>query len=173
MKALKYILLALILLPAMFFLLGYSSPTVTYHNSFRTKASIPTAWEVFNDESKMHHWIANFKGFKLIEGSQNEVGSRYEMTTEYEDQTATIMQTITAYKEQDQFAFELENEYMIIEVDVRFVPDFEGSEFRASHEVKGKNAFWRSMFRLMKSNMAQQSHDDYQKLKALMDAEAS
>ncbi|MEM7370860.1 MAG: SRPBCC family protein [Bacteroidota bacterium] len=173
MKVLKIIIVALIVLPALFFLVGFLSPTITYENNFRTKASLQTAWEVFIDESKMKDWISNFKSIKLIEGSDNEVGSRYEMTTEYEGQTATVIEKLTAYKEQEQFAFELETEYMTIHVDIHFSPDFDGSEFRATHEVKGKNAIWRSMFRLMKSSMAQQSHDDYQKLKRLMDAEAS
>lgn len=173
MKALKYIILAIIILPASFFLVGILSPSFTYETSFRTSAPLKTAWEVFIDEDKMDQWITGFKSSRLIEGADNEVGSRYEMVIEQDGQRAVAYEQITAFKEQEQFAFVLDNDFMTIEVDMQFSPEFDGAQVKAHHEVRAKNAFWKSMFRLMKSSMEQQSFEDYQKLKRLMEEEAS
>ena len=168
MKYLKYLLLVIVILPALFFLNGLITPVVSYECRIITDAPIDTAWNVFTDDANMGEWVSGFKSIKRVEGQQDSVGSVYEMTVENGGETFVMEETLTAFDERKQFAFDLDNDVMLTSVDIRFGPDFEGTEMFAKHEIRGKNLVWRSLFPLMKSQFAEQSQKDYDKLKLLM-----
>ncbi len=75
-------------------------------------------WAKFQDESKMGKWLENFKGIETIEEKPEKVGSKYRLRFDNNGSEVVMTETMTAFKENERFAFTLENEVMHSEIDV-------------------------------------------------------
>ena len=76
-----------------------------------------------------------------------------------------IMEEVTAFQENELFAFTLDAYPLISDVEVKFTGDESKTEITATNHVEGKNLLWKGMLRIMKSMLANRWQEQYDKLK--------
>ena len=64
------------------------------------------------------------------------------------------MEEVTAFQENELFAFTLDAYPLISDVEVKFTGDESKTEITATNHVEGKNLLWKGMLRIMKSMLA-------------------
>lgn len=143
-------------------------PSYSYTNSIEIDSTVEEAFEAFTDESRAHEWLIGYKGYEILEGEPHKPGSKFLMKFETEGQEMTFVETLTAFKENEEFTFDMETEYFTGSVQVLF----EGSNpcTMTTHTYnEGTSTFYCSMFYLMKSAMQEQSQKNYDLLKDMIE----
>ncbi len=171
MKFIKIFLSIVLILVVIFVLIGVFIPSFSYKNKVSVKASLNKTFAMFNDETRMGEWLTGFRSIETISGNRNEVGSKYRLVVFGHDEEIVMTEEMTAFKENELFAFNLDNDVMLADVEIKFSGDSTRSEIRANTVVHGKNMFWKSLLPLFKSNMTKQSQTDYEKLKTIIETD--
>ncbi len=167
-KALKYLLLTIVVVLLGFFSLGLLHPSYSYTNSIEIDCTLEEAFKAFTDESRAHEWLIGYKGYEIIDGEPHKPGSKFLMKFENEGQEMTFVETLTEFKENEEFSFDMEAEFFTGSVQVLF----EGSNpcTMTTHTYnEGTSAFYCAMFYIMKSAMQEQSQKNYDMLKEMIE----
>lgn len=173
MKILKVILGIVVGLVVVFFAVGIFAPSFTYENKVEVNAPVEKAWAIFTDESRMGDWLTGFQSIETINGNPGEVGSKYRMVFVENGEEMVITEEVTAYRENELFAFTLDADPLISDVEVKFTGNDERTEIIATNLVEGKNLVWKSLLRLMKSMLANRGQEQYDKLKEIIESAPS
>jgi len=168
-KFFRYSLIVSGILFIVFISLGLIRPEVSYQNSIKVNSSAEEAFEIFMDTSIMEQWINGLKKIELTEGGMNRPGSKWKLYIEENGSTFVMNETLTAYEENRRFAFVLENEVMITDVDIRFTPSHQGTIITADNNVRGRNIFWRSLFFLSASYFRNSGQEVYDRLRDIIE----
>lgn len=169
MRILKWVGGILAAIVVIFFLIGVFVPTFTYVSRIEVNAPVEHAWAVFNDESRVGEWMTGFKSIETISGNPNEVGSKFRLVFEEDGKEIVMTETMTAFEPHERFAFDLVNEVMNVNVDIRFASSGGKTEITATSLVDGNNIFWKSLLPLFKSGFEDRSQEMYDKLKTLIE----
>ncbi|MDH3492273.1 MAG: SRPBCC family protein [Acidobacteriota bacterium] len=157
----KKILLGLVLLFVLaviaFFTPGVFSGDLENETRVVVEKPRQDVWEKFRDESKMGEWLEGFKSIKIIEGEPQTVGSKHRITFENDGQEIEMIQTMTKFDKGEGFAFNLANDVMYSDIDVRLVDKGLVTEVIQKEKYHGQNVFWHSLFYWLKSTMAENS----------------
>jgi len=109
-KILKCLGVIILLLVSAFFSLGIFIPSLNYDNKILVNKPVEQSFRVFTNVFSFSEWIPGFKNIKWLSGKQNEIGSKWEMTVVQEGEKYTMTETLTYFKENELFAFKLEND---------------------------------------------------------------
>lgn len=170
MKYLKYLLGIIAVLAIGFILIGVFKPTVSYGSEMQINKPAKEAWAVMMDESKMSQWLTGFKSAELISGTKNEVGAVSKITIHAEGEPELVMEeTITAMKENEHMGMAFDMEMMSSKLDMYFEEKNGKTIFRSKAESQGKGIFWKSMFALMGSTMAEENLKTMENLKKVIE----
>ena len=167
-RLLKYFVLTIIIVLLGFFSIGLIHPSYSYSNTLEIDCSLEEAFDAFTDESIAHKWLIGYKKYEIIEGAPNQPGSKFLMKFENEGQPFEIVKTLTVFKENEEFSYELETDDFNENIQVLF----EGSypcKITTHTYNKGASTFYCSMFYLMKSALIEQSQENYDTLKELIE----
>lgn len=173
MKILKFILGLVVVLALAFFAVGIFAPSFTYENKVEVNAPVEKAWAIFTDESRMADWLTGLQSVETISGNPGEVGSKYQMVFIENGEEMVMKEEVTAFQENQLFAFTLDADPLISEVEVKFTGDESKTEITATSFIKGKNLFWKSTLRLMKSMVVNRGQEQYDKLKEIIESAPS
>ena len=122
----------------------------------------------------MGDWLTGFESMETISGNPGEVGSKYRMIFVENGDEMVIMEEVTAFQENELFAFTLGMPNPLIsDVEVKFTGDESKTEITATIHVEGKNLLWKSTLRLMKSMIANRGQGQYNKLKEIIESASS
>jgi len=168
-KILKYSGIAVFSLVIVFFSMGFLFPSFEYENSVIVNKPAEQSFKVFTDVLKLSEWIPGFKRVKLLSGKQNETGSIIEMMLEQEGKTFILTQKITNYKENELFAFALDNDVLSNNCEIKFISKGTSTEIISSNHITGKNIFWKSLFVFSHSYFKKQSKEMYENLKKVIE----
>lgn len=172
MKALKYILGILVLLILAFFTLGMFNPELTYESRTQVNAPVEHAFAVFQDPDRMDEWLEGLKRIEMISEGGVKVGSKSLLVFEENGETMELTEVVTAFKENELYAFTLDADVMTANVEIRFVAkDSLNTEIIARTTSTGKNIMWRSILALAKSTFQQQDQDSYTRLKEVIESQ--
>jgi len=169
MTFLKYALGLVAILSVVFLLIGALVPTFSYESRIIVDAPREHSFAVFSDETRMGDWLSHFKSIELVSGAPNEVGSEYRLVIVEKGEKMVMTETVKAFDENEFYAFELDNDVMLADVEIRFSGDETSTEIVATTKVNGKNFLWRSILPLFKSMMTQRAQHDYDKLKHVIE----
>lgn len=174
MKTLKYILIAILVLIVLFFAMGLIKPTVNYGHEIIVDKPLKEAWAVTQDESKYDKWLEGFKSIELIEGQQNELGSKYKVIVEPgEGQPRFEMtQTLVSLKELEHVELHFDSEFMDFEQKIIFSVKEGKSSVRSESKVMAKNLASKSMFAIMETfggAFTKQEKKNFEALKKLIE----
>ncbi len=173
MKPLKCIGYSLLAIIALFLLVGVIFPSFEYQSHVVVNAPLEQSWAVFSDAGRMAEWLPGFKSIETLSGSPNQVGSTYKMVFEEEGEVMEMTEYVTAFRDNELFAFELNAEPMIATVQVKFSGNRKMTEILAITKVEGKNLLWKSLLRLSKSRMVERGQETYDNLKRIIEASDS
>ena len=171
MKFIKFFFSSILILVVIFVLIGVFVPSFSYQNNVSVQAPLNKTFTVFNDETRMGEWLTGFRSIETIRGKRNDVGSKNRLVVFGHGKEIVMTEEMTAFKENELFAFNLDNDVMLADVDIKFSGDSTRSEIRVNTVVHGKNMFWKSLLPLFKSNMTKQSQADYEKLKTIIETD--
>jgi ligand-binding SRPBCC domain-containing protein len=159
-------LLGLILLLVIgFFALGFSYPTLTSETRVTINKPRDVVWAYFVDQKNLSNWLPKVKSIENISGEPMTAGSKFKMTFEEDGREIVMTETMTEVKDKEVFAFILENEIMKANARLTFIDKGDSTEVVENNTFEGGNIFWKSLFVLMKSSMAKNSAEAYNKLK--------
>nr|MBX2872222.1 SRPBCC family protein [Saprospiraceae bacterium] len=151
MKILRYALLAVVALVLLFFAVGLLKPSIQYGHKITVEKPVKEVWAIVQDESKFDQWLEGYQSMELIEGKQNEVGSKYKVVVDPGEGQPEfeMIQTLKEIKEFDSVHLHYDSDFM--DMDQRYT--FSGSNgqttFSTQADVRPKGMMMRSMFALM------------------------
>jgi uncharacterized protein YndB with AHSA1/START domain len=170
MKVLKYILLIIIALVAIFFLVGLISPTVSYQSEISVDATANQAWSAMTDESTMSQWLNGYQRTELLEGDENAVGSKSNIYFMEDGNEMVITETITDIQPNKRMAMDFAMAFMSMKYDMTFTETNGKTTITTNTSATGNGAFAKSMTAMMKSAMKEQEDENLQKLKKVVEA---
>jgi hypothetical protein len=168
-KFIKYTLIIVLLLTAVFFSLGIFVPEVKMENSVEVNSSVHHSFAVFENVNKMKEWMPGFKSIELTSGLPFMPKSTYRLVLEQDGRTIEMKETLIAIKTNRLFSFTLENEHVFSEVEVRFSGDDKKTVIAATTKIRGQNLFWRSMVVLGKGNIRTKQQEMYDAMKKVIE----
>ncbi len=153
------------LLVVVFFAIGLMFPTLTTETGVTINKPRDVVWQYFTDQSKLKDWLPNVKSIENISGEPMTAGSKFKITFEENGDRIVMTETMTEVKENEVFAFTLENDVITANDRLTFIDKGDKTEVVENNTFTGGNIFWRSLFAVMKSNFEKKSAENYQKLK--------
>lgn len=173
MKIVKILLIVFLSLFLIFFVTSFLTPS-EYKTEVIVKvdASIEKSFKVFTDETKMAEWITGFVSVENLTGENNAVGSTYKIVMNDEGREIIMTETITAFKENEYFAFDMENDDVFTAVDISFTPiDSSQTEIKAKSLFIPKAMFIKVLMPLFEEEMHKRQDSNYLKLKKVIESE--
>lgn len=165
----RYFLIVVGFFLLLFLLAGIVKPTIEYDNGIVVSASPEISFSTFKDTSLMKLWITGLTRFEYMEGTMDEPGSKWKLHLNQDGNLYEMTETLTIYEENKRFAFLLNNEVLVSEVDIRFTPSKQGTIISVHNKVTGNNLFFRSLFVLTGSYFRTESQKMYENLKLIID----
>jgi hypothetical protein len=166
-KAILYILGIIVLLIAGFFCIGFIFPAIEYTTTIEISKPLDVTWNFIRERKD---WIYGFKSFEQISGKPNEVGSRARITVFRDGREMTFDSELLAIKPPEMSMTELTNDMLTHDATVHLVENNGKTTIISSEKITGKNAFFRSLFVLMKSNITSVSQKNFEGLKRAIEA---
>jgi hypothetical protein len=168
-KFLKYLLLMLVALVVIFFSLGLFVPSFSYDNVIEVNKPADKAFYSFYNLGNMSKWIPGFQYIEPLSGFPDEVGSKLKMVLVQDGKKYIMIETMTAFKENEVFAFTLVNEVFTSDVEILFQGHGNTTTIIAHSKVKGKNIFWRALLLLSRPHIKSSQQQAYDKLKEVIE----
>lgn len=132
-------------------------------------APLEKTFTLFNDTTKMKQWMPGFVSITNISGQPNTVGSKWKLVLEQDGQLFEMTETMTAFKQNEQFAFLLENEVLSNECTISFKPNDNQTEIISDNVVHGNNMLWKSAFFFFKDYFRETGQTTYDNLKKMIE----
>ncbi|NRB51678.1 MAG: SRPBCC family protein [Saprospiraceae bacterium] len=151
MKILRYALLAVVAIVLLFFAVGLFNPSIQYGHEITVEKPVEEVWAIVQDESKYDQWLEGYQGMELIEGRQNEVGSKYKVVVDPGEGQAEfeMIQTLKALEEFNQVHLHYDSDFMDMDQHYTFSESNGQTTFSTQADVRPKGMMMRSMFALM------------------------
>ncbi|MEL7123329.1 MAG: SRPBCC family protein [Bacteroidota bacterium] len=174
MKILKYLLFAILAIVVLFFGIGILKPTIKYGHEITVDKPIKEAWAIAKDESKYDQWLKGYKGMELIEGEQDEPGSKYKVTVEPGDGQPEfeMIQTIVEIKDYEKAHLHYDNDFMVVDQIMNYSMSDGQTIISSQATVIPKGIVFKSMFGMMEilfGSFTAQEKENMEKLKILIE----
>ena len=174
MKILKFLLYLVLALLLFFIIMGLITKSINYGHAITVDKPVEEAWAVSQDEAKFADWLKGFKSIELIEGQQDEIGSKYKVIVnpgEGQDDFEMI-QTLVDYKEFDYATLHFDSEFMIFEQTIDYEEVDGKTTITSDSKVAAKGFMTRAMFAVMDlltNSFQKQEAENFNNLKKLID----
>ena len=165
-KKLLLALLGIIVLLAVCFLaIGWLNPSLAMETRVEINKPRSVVWKYFVGQNNLKEWLPNVKSIENIRGEPMTAGSKFKMTFEENGSEIVMTETMTEVKENEVFAFVLENEVIRADERITFIDKGDKTELVENSTLVGGNIVWRALFALSKFSFQANSAAAYQKLK--------
>ena len=152
-----------------YFVIGMITKSVKYSNSLLIDAPIEKSWSIFMDQDRFSEWMSGFERFEILEGQKGEVGAKYRLHFKEGEKDIRIDETVTHIDPPNHYGFDIDTEVFDGHIDVKFEEDGSKTRMTAGSEFRGKSAFLRSMFAMMKSSFKKNELSNYVRLKDIIE----
>lgn len=129
-------------------------------------------YEYITDFEKSKQWIDRLETIEKVSGEDLAVGSRYDLTFSEGKRDMVIHETLTVVRENERFAFEVEDEFLTGTVDITLTPTEEGTLVREVNTFTGNTFVARMMLGMAKRSIKRGKQDMYNKLEDICEAAA-
>jgi len=169
MRILRYFVAVLAFFAIVFVSIGFFVPRFDYQNHIEVNASVDKTFSVFTDVRQTPEWMQGLKRVEYVDDSPKGVGSQWRLFFTEGDRQMVMLQEVTAIKENELFAFKLDNEVLRAEAEVRFNRISAGTEMVQTTTVKGRNLFWRTLLWLSERSIIRRGQDNFDRFKHLVE----
>lgn len=170
-KFLKYTSIIILVIVITFFAAGICCPSVSYESKITVNRPVETSFSVFTSAFKLSDWVTGLKGIGWISGGQNEVGSKWKFIVTRHDKDYELIQTLKAFKQNELFTSNSDNEAFTADVEVKFISKGISTEIISTSSLHGKNIFWKSAFVFAQPILHKEDQEMYDKLKEVIEKE--
>lgn len=170
MKILKYVIVALAVLIAGFFLLGVITPRVSYDAEIVVDKPLAEAWAVSQDEDKMADWLEGFEKIEAVSGTPGKVGAVSDIHFNTGGEAVIIRETIKEVKPNESVSMYFETEFMDMEYRLSMTPMGEQTKITTSTTAEGNGAFAKSVMSLISSSLKGQEDGNLANLKQVIES---
>ena len=169
MKTIKIVLIALLSVIVGFVCIGILNSEQEFENQVIVNRPVADCFAVFNNEANMGKWMDNFEQIEKISGNPNEVGSKYKLVFVDGAEEMALFETLTAFKENELFSFDYDNDLITGHVDVHFVAAGSATKIIARSRYSANGFFMQCLFPFFQGTMQQQSQKNYDQLRELIE----
>jgi len=166
-KVILYILCIIVLLVVGFFCIGIFVPAVEYTTTVEINKPRDFTWNVIRQRKD---WIYGFKSFEQVSGQPNEVGSRAKITVVRDGREMSFDSELLDIKPPEMSVTELTNDMLTHDATVHLTENNGKTTIVSNEKIVGKNAFFRSLFVLMKSSITSVSQKNFEGLKQAVES---
>ena len=166
-KVIIYILGFILLLIVGFFCIGIFVPTVEYTTTIEINKPRDVTWNVIRERKD---WIYGFKSFEQVTGQPNQVGSRAKITVVRDGREMSFDSELLDMKPPEMSVTELTNDMLTHDATVHLTENNGRTTIVSKEKITGKNAFFRSLFVLMKSRLTSVSQKNFEGLKQAVES---
>ncbi|MEZ5344832.1 MAG: SRPBCC family protein [Pyrinomonadaceae bacterium] len=170
-KVLIGLVVAVVLLLAIFFAPAFLVPVVTNETRVTINKPREEVWKKFMDSSQMGKWLVGFKSIETISGEPDKVGSKHKIVLEENGQRFEATETVKEVVENEKFAFELAADAIRDDITVTLINKGLTTEVVQSERVTADGVFYRAMCFWMKSWMRERSQQNMDNLKKYIEEE--
>ncbi len=170
MKKIIWIILALLILVALFFSIGLIKPSIQYKSKITVDRPVDKAFMVFIDASKMDHWLTGFKKIELVSGMPNFPGSYFNLILEMNGKEITLKEEVLDFRWNELFSVRIHHDLMSIENVNQFTPMEMKTEITGTYRVTGKNIFWRSVLVFARGKLKKRAQNDFDSLQKVIES---
>lgn len=151
MKILRYTLFAVVAIVLLFFALGLFKSSIQYGHEITVDKPVKEVWAIVQDESKYDQWLEGYQSMELIEGNQNEPGSKYKVVVDPGEGQPEfeMIQTLMTIEEFDKVHLHYDSDFMDMDQHYTFSESNGQTTFSTQADVRPKGMMMRSMFALM------------------------
>jgi len=130
---------------------------------------VQIVWDTFHDRSLMNKWMIGFDSMQLIEGKENQVGSKYKLYFDENGKTIEMEETITAFDEPSYFANTMKTEMMETKTTMKFLPTATGTKIEVESVFEAEGMVANLMIRMGLSFIENRYKQSYHKFKELVE----
>ena len=152
-----------------FLLIGVFMPRLDYKIKFEVNKPVDQTFKSFMDVTLMGEWMSGFKKMETLSGKPGEVGSKYRFVFAEGDKDVIVDEEVIAMKENEVFAFSMENDFLNGTGEFRFTEKEGKTEITYINDTAGKNIIYKTMLALFRSNIMERNTKDFEKLKLLIE----
>lgn len=128
-------------------------------------------WAKFMSVDAMGKWMKGFQSVETIAGKPETVGSKHRMRFEERGRLIEMIETVTAIRPNEEYAFDTDMPELSGHVSVHFLSRGRSTEIRTDNEFRPKMLLWKMMMPFLKSGMAKRQTTDFLTLKQLIESE--
>lgn len=165
MKFLKYFVIILLSLTAVFFFIGFISPTFEYENKVTINRPVNEVFSYFINPDNLKKWMEGLERVESIEGMPLTAGSKYNLIIMQKKDSITVTEEVTTFKPNAVFAFHLYNRVIDCHATLTFVASGRSTVFTNHDVVEGKGVFFRSLLSIMRSGLHSSEQHIYERFK--------
>lgn len=152
-----------------FLLIGVFMPRLDYKIKFEVNKPVDQTFKAFMDVTLMGDWMTGFKKMETLSGKPGEVGSKYRFVFAEGDKDVIVDEEVIAMKENEVFAFSMENDFLNGTGEFRFAEKDGKTEITYINDTAGRNIIYKTMLALFRSNIMERNNRDFEKLKSLIE----
>ena len=169
MKYLKYPLILIFVLIAIFVGKGLLTPSITYESEVIVDKSVKESWAVMSDSDKLPEWIKGFLRAELVSGTEGTVGAVSNNYVDNNGQEMMMQETITALTPEEHMAMTFSMDFMDMDYEV-FTEDVDGkTTIRTVSTTKGNGILSKSIISFMPGAMKAQEDENLNNLKKVIE----
>jgi len=146
MRILKFLAKVLAVVIILFFLSGLLFSKISYTTIQRINLPVDQTFALFNDSSKMKHWVEGLQSFKTIEEKPGVVGSRYQIVIDAQGTFTKMEELVTSYKENEKVSLTIESIELIKKDNYTFQAVDDYTLIRNESSTAGKTYFLKCLY---------------------------
>ena len=153
-----------------FLLIGVFIARLDYKIAFEVNKPVDQTFKAFMDVTRMGEWMTGFKRMETLSGKPGEVGSKYRFIFSEGDKDVIVNEEVIAMKENELFAFSMENDFLSGTGEFRFAENNGKTTVTYINNTKGRNIIYKSILALYRSSIMERNKKDFQKLKTIIES---
>lgn len=146
MKMLKKSGLILLIVFLAFIGLGLFLNNQEYQLETNINRPVSEVFQLFNDYNRISEWLTEVKSFEPITETENKIGSEYRMIVDNDGKIVELIETVTAYKENELVELNFVSGWMHKYNHFTFSKSENGTKMIAHYTIEGTNPFAKSLF---------------------------
>jgi len=152
-----------------FLSLGFFHSDFKYENELDINASPSNSFEIFNNDSLKSQWLTGFIEHENLTGSVFQPGHRKLLKFKRGEQTFEMVEELLEIYKGDKIVFAIETELFDGINELYFMGSKNKCTLKSYTTIKGTSIFYRAMFYILKSSMQNQTQQNYEALKKVIE----
>jgi len=161
------LLVIVVLLVVAFFCVGFIYPAVEYTTTIQVSKPRDVAWQVMRER---RDWIYGFKSYEQVSGPPDQPGSRARVTVVRDGRETVFDTELLDIKPPEYAVTQFTNDMLVHNAAVQLSESGGKTTIVSTEKLKGKNAFWRSIFAIFKNQIVDTSRKNFDGLKQAIES---